>query len=57
LLLEWYVSYGHTAPKPPPPIEIKGKKGYELEEILQNEYMVWYLALSHEVQRILSRKK
>jgi hypothetical protein len=38
LLLEPYVSDGHTAPKPLPHIEIDGEEQYRLEEILQSEY-------------------
>jgi hypothetical protein len=38
LLLEPYVSDGHSAPRPPPPIEVDGEEEYELEEILQSAY-------------------
>ncbi len=38
LLLEPYVSNGHTASKPLPSIEIDGKEEYKLEEILQSKY-------------------
>ncbi len=37
-LLELYVSDGHTALEPTPPIEIDGTEGYELKEILPREY-------------------
>jgi hypothetical protein len=37
-LLEPYVSDGHSAPKPPPPIEVNGEEEYEHDEILQCAY-------------------
>ncbi len=37
-LLEPFISDGHTAPEPPPPIEADSQEEYELEAILHSGY-------------------